>query len=163
MSYDNIDPNVEAERLRRQEAEASRNAALNVAADQAVQKDAALYVAAGSAAERDAATTAAAEEARRRQEAEQSALAARSAANSARWNAAQSATESTVLRENLATERERSSNANFGFYFLAFCVFCALIGVGIWYFSSGYATGTATNPPVTAVPASSTTTNNYIP
>jgi len=158
MSNDNFNleaARTEQERLRRQNAEVQRNVALNVAADQAVQKDAALNVAASHAVERDAATTAASIEAARRQEAERNETYARTAANQSSYQAAASATESNVLRENLAAERAEASNANFGFYMMAFCVLAALIGLGIWYFNSNPTVAYSGQP---ATPVSSTTT-----
>jgi len=164
MSNDNVNleaARAEQERLRRQSAEMQRDLAVNVAADQAVQRDAALNVATDRAVERDAATTAATIEAARRQEAEQSAAYARTAANQASYEAANAATQSNVLRENLAAERAEASNANFGFYLMAFCVLAALIGLGIWYFNSNPTTTAYTNQSV--VPASSTTITTPAP
>ena len=149
---------AEQEQLRRQNAELQRDVAINVAADQSVQRDAALNVAANQADQRDAAVSQASLEALRRHDAEQNALSARTVANQASSQAAHAQTESTILRENLASERANASNTSFGFYMLGFCVLAAVIGLGIWYFNTYNVTTV-----YTAQPTSSTTTVNQPP
>lgn len=148
---------AEQERLRRQNAELQRDVAINSAANSQVQRDAALNVAADQAQQRDVAAGVAGVEAVRRHDAEQDALAARTAANQASYHAASADSERNILRENLSAERANASNANFGFYMMAFCILAALIGLGIWYFNSNPVVATTTTDTV-AVPASSTTT-----
>lgn len=149
---------AEQERLRRQNAELQRDAAVNVAADHAVQRDAALNVAADRSIERDIAANVAAAESMDRQSAEQNEYNARIAANQASYQAAHAQTESNVLRENLAVERAESSNANFGFMMMAFCILAALIGLGIWYFTSNPTTTVYTGQPASPVSSTTTTT-----
>jgi len=151
---------AEQERLRRQNAELQRDAAVNVAADNAVQRDAALNVAADRSVERDIAANYAAAESMDRQSAEQNEYNARVAANQASYQAAHSQTESNVLRENLAAERAESSNANFGFMMMAFCILAALIGLGIWYFTSNPTTTVYTGQPASPVSSTTTTTTS---
>ncbi len=130
------------EHIRREEAEEVRDVALDVAATQA--------------AHREVAELAARAEAYNRQQAELAATNARMAANQAQFVAAQTATESSVLRENLAEERKSASNANFGLMMLSILLLLGLIGVGAWYFSTqNSANNTAATGAMTASTATS--------
>ncbi len=131
-----------AEHVRRQEAEAVRDIALNAAATQAAQKEVAELIART--------------EAYNRQNAEAVALRASIAANQARAAANESVAESAVLRENLAAERKSASTANFGLIVISILLILALAGMGIWYFNrQSNANSAAGNGGATAVPTAS--------
>lgn len=107
------------------------------------------------------AVTAASIEANQRILAEQEAARAQIAAQQARQEASRLATERSLLRENLASEREASSNASFGFVFLTCIVLAALIGLGIWVYTSNSSASTAggSNGTNSVSPTSSTSMN----
>jgi hypothetical protein len=89
------------------------------------------------AQERDQAVDLAANQLDHRALAEQEAQEARISERHSRMEANRTATENTIYRENLASEREAASNASFGFTFLACIVLAALLGLGIWYWTTG--------------------------
>lgn len=116
--------------------EKQRDQAMDLVAAQAEQRTLAEQQAA-------AAATVAAVEASQRTAAEQEAVAARLSEERARQEASHLATERSLLRENLAAEREAASNASFGFVFMVCIVLAALIGLGIWYYTSNNPAGSA--------------------
>jgi hypothetical protein len=120
---------AEAEASRRQEAEAVRDTAIDLAAQQAAHRDVAELVARN--------------EAYIRQETEKAALNAQIRANQATVAAAEVAAERNILRRSLVAERKSASNATFGLAMLAFLVLVGLIAGGIWYFSQNNTSSTA--------------------
>lgn len=118
-----------------------------------IQRDEALLTAAEQAAQRQQAEVGALNAQTRAQIAEAQALDARNQARMAEVTAAQLATERNLVRENLASEREAASNASFGFMFVTGIVLASLLGLAIWYFTTGKpdaATQTAMNASVPA-------------
>lgn len=117
----------------------------------AAERDAAIQVAVDNAVLSDEASDIALAEALRRDEAERAASSARAMANQASMEAARARTESGILRENLAEERQSASQAGFAFYLMAFLVFASLVGLGIWYFAGTQSSSTDTTRVATPV------------
>jgi len=108
------------------------------------------------ARQRDVAAHVAANQAVGRIQAEQEAQVSRIAERNAHLQAGHANAERAVLREQLASEREAASNANFGLVFLSCIVLAALIGLGIWWYTSS-------QTPAVATSGTNVTETGYIP
>src|SRR2546421_10336336 len=116
-------------------------------------RDAAMTVAAANAVERDAAVNAAASEAVNRDAAEARAVDARIYANQAHSAAREMATERNILRDDLDYERAAASNNAFGFYMALAVLLAVLVFGGYWlydrYYDQGNVIVAAPPPPAT--------------